>query len=100
MIRNAPPKFSFGRVLATPGALAAIRASSQSESEFLARHAQGDWGELTDEDRQRNIDAVADGSRILSAYRTNQGTKLWIITEATDDHGNRAATTILLPEEY
>ena len=35
MIHNAPPKFTFGRVLATPGALAAIRASGQSELEFL-----------------------------------------------------------------
>ena len=100
MIHNAPPRFTFGRVLATPGALEAIRASGQSESEFLGRHAQADWGELSDEDRQLNDDAVAGGSRILSAYRTNQGTKLWIITEAADDRGNRAATTILLPEEY
>jgi hypothetical protein len=37
---------------------------------------------------------------LLSAYRTSRNTKLWIITEAADDDGNRAATTILLPEEY
>lgn len=100
MIHTAASKFSLGQLLATPGALEAIHASGQTESEFLSRHAQADWGELSDEDRHLNDDAVADGSRILSAYRTNQGTKLWIITEAADDRGNRAATTILLPEEY
>jgi hypothetical protein len=26
--------------------------------------------------------------------------KLWIITEAVDDQGQRAATSIILPEEY
>jgi hypothetical protein len=43
---------------------------------------------------------LIDGSRILSAHRTSLGEKLWIITEATDDCGKRAATTILLPSEY
>ena len=67
---------------------------------FLARHSAGDWGDLSDEDRELNEQAVIDGSRILSAYHTKNGTKIWIITEATDDTGQRSATTILLPEEY
>jgi len=44
--------------------------------------------------------ALQDGSRILSAYHTSTGQKIWIITEATDDRGQRSATTILLPDEY
>ena len=52
------------------------------------------------EDWKLNDESVRDGSRILSAYKTSNGVKLWIITEATDDQGRRAATTILLPEEY
>jgi hypothetical protein len=47
-----------------------------------------------------NDEALKDGSRILSAYLTLKGKKLWVITEATDDDGHRAATTLLLPEEY
>jgi hypothetical protein len=42
--------------------------------------------------------AVSEGfdeGRLLSAYRTALGVRLWIITEA-----DRPATTILLPEEY
>jgi hypothetical protein len=59
-----------------------------------------DWGDLCDEDRQANDLALIDGSRILSAYRTSLGEKIWVITEAVDDAGNRAATTVLLPGEY
>ena|ERR1700722_15051561 len=100
MIAKAQPKFSLGQIVATPGALEALRKARQSASEFLQRHAQGDWGEVCEEDRQLNDRALLEGSRILSAYRTSHGEKIWIITEATDDSGKRAATTILLPSEY
>lgn len=44
---------------------------------------------------------MMDGSRILSAYRTWRGEKIWVITEARDEEeGHQAVTTILLPEEY
>ena len=49
------------------------------------------------EDWQLNDLALQDGSRLLSAYKTLKGVKLWIITEAKDDTGLRAATTVLLP---
>ncbi len=88
--RSSPP----------PAALEAIQQVEQSPADFLDRHVQGDWGELCDEDRQLNDAAVECGSRILSAYRLKSGTKIWIITEAADDDGQRAATTILLPDEY
>jgi hypothetical protein len=93
-------KFRLGQVLATPGALEVIHRAGQEPLHFLERHAQGDWGEVDAEDWNLNDESVRDGTRILSAYRTLQGEKLWIITEAADDHGNRAATTILLPDEY
>ena len=64
------------------------------------RHAHGDWGDVCEEDRQANEQALIDGSRLLSVYRTSLGEKLWVITEAADDSGKRAATTILLPSEY
>ena len=92
--------FDLGQVLATPGALEAMQESSECAADFLNRHACGEWGELCDEDKALNNEALKDGSRILSAYHTTLGQKLWIITEAVDDNGRRAATTILLPEEY
>jgi hypothetical protein len=87
--------FSLGQVVATPGVLQAMEAAGNSARPFLVRHARGDWGDLCDEDRQSNDEALADDLRILSAYRLCDGTKIWIITEA-----DRSATTILLPEEY
>jgi hypothetical protein len=93
-------KFSLGRLAATPGALEAIEASGQEPGFFIAQHQAGDWGEVNEEDHRLNEEALAHGDRILSAYRTLKGVKLWIITEAADDNGHRAATTILLPDEY
>ncbi len=55
---------------------------------------------MCDEDCEVNDQAVKDGSRIMSVYRTRHGQKVWVITEAADDRGQRAATTILLPDEY
>lgn len=92
--------FKLGQVVATPGALAALEKAEQSPWEFLSRHIVGDWGDLDDEDKALNDEAVKDGSRILSAYFLKDGTKVWVITDAADDDGQRAATTILLPEEY
>ena len=93
-------KFAPGRLVATPGALAALEESGQTPAFFLQRHLAGDWGEVSADDWQLNDQALVDGSRLLSAYRTLKGKKLWVITEATDDDGHRAATTLLLPDEY
>ena len=74
--------------------------SGQSPSEFLKRHMQLEQGDLCDEDHELNGEAVKDGSRILSAFKTTTGVKLWVITEAKNGDGHRSATTLLLPEEY
>jgi hypothetical protein len=94
------PKFQPGRIVATPGALEALQSSGQSPHEFLSRHLRGDWGDLDDDDRTMNDLALIDGSRLLSAYVTSKGEKIWIITEAVDDDGHRYSTTILKPEDY
>ena len=89
------PKFPLGQLVATPGALSALAEVGQSHQEFVDRHARGDWGELSDEDRQENERSITESLRILSAYRLRDGTKIWIITEA-----DRSSTCILLPDEY
>jgi hypothetical protein len=93
-------RLMLGRLLATPGALGALQESQQSAAEFLDRHAAGDWGDVCASDARLNDQALRDGSRLLSVYHTRSGTRLWVITEASDDSGHRTATTILLPEEY
>ena len=100
MVDLVRPRFTLGQTVATPAALKAIQQAGQSPAEFLDRHVRGDWGELCDEDKQANEDALQDGSRILSAYHTSTGQKIWIITEAADEDDRREATTILLPDEY
>ena len=89
------PKFNPGVLLATPGASEAFERNHQTPFEFLQRHLSGDWGDLDDEDRQLNDQAITDGSRLLSAYRTSKGERLWVITEA-----DRSSTCLLRPEEY
>ena len=89
------PRFPLGHIVATPGALRALDAAGHGPQEFLARHMQGDWGELDEDDRRENDRSLIDDCRLLSSYRLRDGTKVWIITEA-----DRSATTILLPEEY
>ncbi len=91
------PQISFplGRVLATEGAQEALCAAGDSYQTYLNRHARGDWGDLEPSDQRANNHALREGSRLLSAYHTSSGEKLWIITEA-----DRSATTLLLPSEY
>jgi len=98
--QRSQPLFELGQVVGTPAALAALEENGRSPLEFLARHQVGDWGVVDDEDKALNDRAVRDGSRILSAYLLDDQEKLWVITEATDEQGRRAATTILLPAEY
>ncbi|MFV1966618.1 MAG: hypothetical protein ACC628_14430 [Pirellulaceae bacterium] len=94
------PKLTLGRILATPGALKALQSAGQAPAEFLDRHARRDWGDVCASDGRLNDRALCDGSRVLSVYQTTAGARIWVITEATDESGHRAATTILLPEEY
>lgn len=84
-----------GLVVATPGALAALERDGTDAQRFLERHAAGDWGDLSAEDRAENDYSLSAGLRILSAYVLSGGERVWVITEA-----DRSVTTLLLPEEY
>ncbi len=101
MITVTTPKFQISRLLITPGAQDAFVATGESPMAFIfGRHAKSDWGDVDAEDAALNDEALKDGSRLLSAYHLKDGTKIWVITAAEDDNGQREATTILLPEEY
>ena len=93
-------KFPLGQIVATPGALEALQESGETPWDFISRHVAGNWGDLDAEDKLLNEQALKDGSRLFSAYHTTLGKKLYVISEAVDDDGNRAATTLLLPVEY
>ena len=93
--------FSIGQCVATPGVLEALQVAGISPLDLLARHVQGDWGDLSQDDLEANNQALVDGSRILSAYELpGQDQKVWIITEAVGDGGQRASSCILMADEY
>jgi hypothetical protein len=85
--------FELGRVVMTRGIQHWVE-NGFDPIPYIRRHARGDWGDLTEDDKRRNDEAVDKGLRILSSYETDPG-DLWIITEA-----GRHVTTLLRPEEY
>src|SRR4051794_13306634 len=87
------PKFPAGQIVITPTAIDAL--PRQDIHAALARHLQGDWGDVCDHDRGENETALIQGFRLFSVYHAGNGTKFYIITEA-----DRSVTTILLPEDY
>lgn len=58
--------------------------------ESLVRHASGDWGEISQEDKEVNDQYPASA---MSAYVFEGDLKIWIKTDAD-------RFTVLLPEEY
>ncbi|MFC3532025.1 hypothetical protein ACFOLG_07485 [Vogesella facilis] len=89
------PRLPLGRLLATPAALSALQTVDVLIFALVNRHAFGDWGDVSDEDRQHNDLAAVAGERVLSSYSLPNGQKVWIITE-----WDRSITTVLLPEDY
>jgi hypothetical protein len=86
-------KFPLGQIVATANAAATLSPAEMTRA--LERHASGDWGDLDEEDREANEQALVHGERILSVYHAEIQTKFYIITE-----WDRSYTTILLPEDY
>ena len=100
-MNSTTPKFQLGKIVATPTALQLLENLGLSPTTFLSRHQNGDWGDICEEDKKLNNEAVKyEGDsdrqqRTLSAYSLTATEKIWIITEH-----DRSSTTILLPEEY
>ena len=90
-------KFELGQTVVTRG-VAEVLEQDAKFSEFvmvsIRRHATGDWGEMCEEDREANDEALQHGGRLFSSY-TKGDWKIWIITE-----WDRSYTTVLFPSEY
>ncbi len=83
------PKFRPGRLLMTPGALQAFQKAQESKPwTYFHRHLSGDWGEVGTEDWQENDLSVAQGFRILSAYRS--ASRNWRLTSRSNCMDSRA----------
>jgi hypothetical protein len=86
-----------GQIVATRGIAEEIERNpffALEVMEAFNRYQRLDWGELCEEDKRLNNEAVHNGERVLAAYQTSKG-KVWIITE-----WDRSVTTILYPSEY
>jgi len=95
MIAVKSPLFKLGEIVATPGAVQCLANAQTPAWELLARHVSGDFGDVDEEDRRANEEAIKDNSRVLSAYTLRTGERLWVITEA-----DRSSTCLLRPEDY
>lgn len=66
----------------------------------LKRYSVKDWGDLSEEDKQVNEDALhyPENLYLLAAYQTCKG-KIYIITNRISDVLGDNATTICFPDE-
>jgi hypothetical protein len=92
-VRPKQSRFQQGELYVTSAADRRIGPSDIAKG--LARHAQGDWGGVSEADRAANKQALPDGERLHSVYRGRGNVQFWIITE-----WDRRATTVLLPDDY
>jgi len=101
---NTQPNRPTQSMLFEHGQMVMTRGVSELEQQglldilpYLDRHLAGDWGELDEDDKLSNLQALQNGNRLLSAYDIDAGDnkRLYIITEA-----DRSVTTVLLPYEY
>jgi hypothetical protein len=86
-------KFPLGQCVIT--AAATVSLHPEDVPAAIARHGAGDWGELCEEDRAANEEALASHGRLFSAYKDRCGVRFYVITEH-----DRSVTTVLLPEDY
>jgi len=92
------PLFNLGSVAAT--AKVAEILDKKTINDLVTRHLMGDWGNICEEDKESNRQAIKEGYRILSCYDLKQYgyddvERVYIITEA-----DRSYTTLLFVSEY
>lgn len=95
MTKQATTKYSFQpkKVIITHLALSTLRSAEMLTA--LERHARGDWGDISPEDSELNLNAFRRrGRSIFSAYGKGDR-RFWIITD-----GDLSETTVLLPADY
>lgn len=102
-------KFMPSRVVATPGAIALLKANQVDLLALVGHHLRGDWGDSDSDEITLNDFAVANDLRLMSTFRiadwrtqpamsAQERAELptvWIITEH-----DRSVTTVMLPTEY
>lgn len=85
----------------------AVAEKMQADNEFqrfitssLHRFHGGDWGEMSNEDKESNNEALEYGDRILARYENLNYKPIYIVADAKAENNLRLAVTIMFPEEY
>lgn len=91
-LRPAVTHFPLGEINVTASAIAALTKFEIAHG--LKRHAKGDWGDLSQPQRNKNDRALKRALRLASTYLTKTRKRFQIITEA-----DRSQTTIQLVNE-
>ena len=90
--------YSLGKVVMTNGINSKMAENKKFSDEIMncfKKYMVCDWGDMCNEDKEMNDNALRTGTaRVLASYDTSEG-KVYIITEQ-----NRSYTTILFANEY
>lgn len=95
--------FNMGQILVTKGIADAMKENTRFTVEVslsLQRFSVKDWGNLCDEDKKVNEDALEypDDLYLLGAYDTSKG-KIYIITNRVSEIAGYNTTTVCFPDE-
>ena len=88
------PRFELGAIGVTPGAAGVLDAAGLHPIDVIARHIQGDWGDVDVEWAQENELAVEQGGRIASVYVLPTGARVGVVTQP-----DGSETTVIKPED-
>lgn len=89
MTKAASVKFDLGRVVVTTRAAELLDQFGESADSLLARHQSGDWGSISEQQRQINEEALSSALSVVSTFNTPGGQALQIFTAA-----DRSSTVI------
>ena len=95
--------FNVGKIVVTGGIDAVMRENSRFAAEInlsLQRYIVKDWGDLSENDKQVNEDALQypDDLYLLAAYQTCEG-KIYIITNRITENAGENGTTVCFSNE-
>ena len=95
--------FNLGKVVCTATLNNIMSENKQFASDVMSalqRYCNKDWGDLCEEDKQTNEDALQypDDLYLLASYKTCKG-KIYIITERISENAGDNATTVCFPDE-
>ncbi len=89
-----PARFDMGDIVVTHEAHFSLEVRGRHPFQLLARHVEGDWGNVSEHQIMENEQSADQGSgRIFSTYDIEDG-RFYVTTEP-----DRSCTTIFLPED-